>query len=94
MIDHLLCYPNVLKVKEISRILRISSTKAYELVHSHAFPSIKIGRDYRIPEDSFWEWFHNAEICSSHNSSPLHTPNHPASIDPSSILGKLLNGGF
>lgn len=89
--EHLPCYPNVLTVKEISRILRISLSKTYQLVHSHVFPSIKIGRDYRIPEDSFWEWFRKAEFRPS---GPLHASAHPASIDSSSILGKLLNGGL
>ena len=35
-------------VKELENLLKISTPKAYELVHSKGFPTVKVGRNYRI----------------------------------------------
>jgi excisionase family DNA binding protein len=43
-------------VADIMRILRISKNLAYSLVVSDGFPSIKIGRTYRIPKKEFEVW--------------------------------------
>jgi DNA binding domain, excisionase family len=52
---------NVLTVKEISEMLRIGSNGAYALIHSKAFPVVRIGHTYRIPEDSFFTWLKRQE---------------------------------
>ena len=37
-----------LTVKEVREILNIGTNSAYNLIHSKAFPVIKIGQSYRI----------------------------------------------
>ena len=41
-------YPEILTVHDIQNMLRISRHAAYDIVHSGAIPSRKIGRVYRI----------------------------------------------
>lgn len=40
---------DTLTVKEMQRILKIGANSAYTLIHSKAFPVIKIGQTYRNP---------------------------------------------
>ena len=47
---------DILTVKEMQSILKIGTNAAYNLIHSKAFPVIKIGQTYRIPAASFYAW--------------------------------------
>jgi len=47
---------HILTVEDIKKILGISKSKAYELVHGNYFPVIDIGRKYIIPKKPFFEW--------------------------------------
>lgn len=47
-------------VREIRDILNIGINTAYNLVHSNAFPVVKIGHSYRIPKDSFYTWLNTS----------------------------------
>ena len=48
-----------LTVKEIQEILKIGTNSAYNLIHSKAFPVIKIGQSYRVPKGPFFAWMEN-----------------------------------
>lgn len=50
---------DTLTVKEIQQILKIGTNSAYNLIHSKAFPVIKIGQSYRIPKTPFYAWMEN-----------------------------------
>ena len=43
----------ILTVEEMRQILKIGTNSAYNLIHSGAFPVIRIGQTYRIPQDPF-----------------------------------------
>ncbi|MGI6737029.1 MAG: excisionase family DNA-binding protein [Anaerovoracaceae bacterium] len=45
-----------MSVQELSTQMGISLPKAYELVKSPGFPSIRIGTRILIPVDAFREW--------------------------------------
>ena len=45
-----------MSVQELSSQLGISLSKAYELVKSEDFPSVRIGTRILIPVDAFREW--------------------------------------
>jgi excisionase family DNA binding protein len=45
-----------MSVQELSSQMGISLPKAYELVKSPGFPSIRIGTRILIPVDAFREW--------------------------------------
>ena len=47
----------VMTVREIEIFLQIGANSAYNLIHSKAFPVIRIGNSYRIPKDTFYDWF-------------------------------------
>ena len=46
----------ILTVKEIQGLLRIGRDKAYRLMKSSDFPSVKIGRTYFITAENFEIW--------------------------------------
>lgn len=48
--------PLVLEVFDIQRIMGISRTTAYELVHRPDFPAFRSGRLIRISREAFFEW--------------------------------------
>ena len=50
---------DTLTVKEVQEILKIGTNSAYNLIHSKAFPVIKIGQSYRIPRTMFYAWMEN-----------------------------------
>lgn len=49
-------YPDVLNVPDIQKILGIGRNKAYELVLSDSFHTIRIGTLIKIPKASFISW--------------------------------------
>ena len=49
-----------LTIKEMQDILQIGTSSAYSLLHSHAFPVIRIGRAYRIPAAPFYDWLNHS----------------------------------
>lgn len=51
--DELLLFFNA---ESVSKVLGISSTTAYELMHREDFPSIKIGNRIIVPKEKFIEW--------------------------------------
>jgi excisionase family DNA binding protein len=40
--------PLVLTVQQVQEVLNVSKTTAYELVHTGAIPSVRIGRTFRV----------------------------------------------
>lgn len=52
-------YPDVVNITELMQMLRIGRSKAYELVHSNAIQSIRIGRKHIIPKFRVIEFLQN-----------------------------------
>ena len=48
--------PLMLSVPDVAKVLGISRAGAYELAHSRAFPSMKVGNRIIIPRDKFLLW--------------------------------------
>ena len=46
----------MLTVKDLQRVLKIGRDKAYALMHSSSFPSIKIGGQYYVTEIALAQW--------------------------------------
>lgn len=53
--------PLLFNAELVGKVLGISSTTAYELMHREDFPSIKIGGRLIVPKERFIEWI-NAQI--------------------------------
>lgn len=45
-----------LTVDDVRSFLNISSSKAYELVHSKGFPVCRLGGSIRVPREPFLAW--------------------------------------
>ena len=50
-----------LTVTEVRDILKIGSNSVYSLIHSKAFPVIKIGHSYRVPSKPFYVWLNGRD---------------------------------
>lgn len=48
--------PLFFNAESVSKVLGISSTTAYELMHREDFPSIKIGNRLIVSKEKFIEW--------------------------------------
>jgi excisionase family DNA binding protein len=48
--------PLLLTTEEAANVLRISRSKAYELIASGRLPSITLGRSRRVPLDALRKW--------------------------------------
>ena len=51
-----------LSVKEAAKVIGISDTKMYELVHANIVPNIKLGKRFVIPKAKFAEWVNSAAV--------------------------------
>lgn len=53
--------PKFYNVEELSKILKLSRSRTYELVCSPDCPflALRIGRRICIPENSFLKWYHS-----------------------------------
>ena len=47
---------NILTTNDVKSILKLSDKQAKALMRADGFPSIKIGREYRVEEQSLLNW--------------------------------------
>ena len=50
-------YPDVLDVKQVSKILKTSTKTVYKIIKTGELYSRKVGRDYKIAKISLIEYF-------------------------------------
>lgn len=48
--------PTVYSIEELSRVLKISKSMAYQIARNEDFPKIKIGKRILIPTESLKQW--------------------------------------
>ena len=48
--------PLFLNAELIGKVLGVSSTTAYELLHQKDFPSMRVGSRLVVPKEKFREW--------------------------------------
>lgn len=51
---------SILTVEEAAKILRISKSKAYQLVRCDVIPHIRLGHRCVIPRDRFMSWIYES----------------------------------
>ncbi len=51
--------PLFLNAEMVAKLLGVSPSSAYELMHEEDFPSMRIGNRLIIPKESFQEWVKN-----------------------------------
>ena len=64
--------PDVLRVDDVISVLNIGRNSMYQLLRSGAFPSIKIGRQYRIPKQYLLSYLDHGCYNSAMEGSPDH----------------------
>ena len=47
--------------EDLQQILQIGHKQAKALMHTDGFPSIKIGREYRVEEDMLRQWLNDTK---------------------------------
>lgn len=52
---------DILTVLDMAKLLKISRSKAYELIKKDKFPIIKIGKCIRINKKQLFKWLHNTK---------------------------------
>ena len=53
---------NILTTDDVKALLKISDKKAKALMRTEGFPSIKIGREYRVEEQALIDWMKETKI--------------------------------
>ena len=48
--------PLFLNAELISKVLGVSLSSAYELMHDNAFPAVRIGSRFVVPKERFRQW--------------------------------------
>lgn len=48
--------PLFLSAKDVAKLLGVSLSTAYELMHEDEFPSLRVGNRYVIPKEDFQKW--------------------------------------
>ena len=54
--------PLLLRVEEAAKMLQIGRNKVYELVAAGEIPSLRIGRQLRIPTEGLREWIRRQAV--------------------------------
>lgn len=54
--------PLVLNVSDIQRMMGISKTSAYELVHTQGFPAFRSGRLIKVSKKAFFDWMAQSHV--------------------------------
>ena len=57
-------FPDVLDVKQVSRILGVSNKVIYRYLNDGSILSLKVGREFRIPKLYLWQFIINNQIMS------------------------------
>lgn len=52
-------YPDLVNITQLKEMLGIGVNLAYRLVKDNTIPSIKVGREYKIPKRNVIEYFTN-----------------------------------
>ena len=60
---------NILTVEELKDVLKITEKKAKALMRTEGFPSIRIGREYRVEEEALIEWMKSTKAIKLNYSS-------------------------
>jgi len=60
-------YPVMLRAEDVAAILRISRSKAYDLMHSEGFPTLRIGKHkLLVSKELFLAWIDSS--CSKESA--------------------------
>lgn len=53
--------PVAMTPEDVARVMGMSKNNVYQLMHSSAFPSFKVGRKLYVSKNAFIRWLENGE---------------------------------
>ena len=56
----------LLTLEEVAEIFRFSAEKTSQLVNTPGFPKLKLGKQYRIPEEELEKWIKKYSYANYH----------------------------
>ena len=59
--------PLYMSVEDLRDVLRVSRTRAYEIIHSDGFPAVWFGKRCVIPRDQFLAWMDSRVSADGRN---------------------------
>ncbi len=60
--------PLLLTVPEAADVLRVSPHRVYELIRQHIIPSVRMGRQLRVPRQRLMDWMETEAIVTVVNA--------------------------
>lgn len=48
--------PLFLNAEMVAKVLGVSPSSGYELIHEPGFPALRIGNRIVVPKEKFWQW--------------------------------------
>ena len=60
-------YPDVMDVKQVSKLLNVSNKVVYRLIQDGSLVSLKVGRSFRVPKISIMKYtkISGAPVCEA-----------------------------
>ena len=65
--------PLFLNAELVAKVLGVSISSAYELMHEEVFPSVRIGSRFVVPKDKFQQWVERQTGGAGARHSPFRT---------------------
>jgi len=53
---------NLYSVKDLVQLGFFGRDKAYRIMHSPGFPSVRIGNIFYVQKEAFWNWFNSQTV--------------------------------
>ena len=69
MEDHVASFGDLIRVKELAKIIRLSRARTYALIQRGVIPSVRIGGSIRVPRAAYEQWL------NAHASMALRASN-------------------
>ena len=73
----------LLTTRDVQEMMRVDKSTIYRMAEAGRIPAIKVGRQWRFPEDQLLEWL-------GRQQAPVQDADAPAGTDPAAGLGGLL----
>lgn len=89
-------YPTALNVKEVAKILRVSTKTAYKLIDERKLPAVKVGRSYRIAKSDIVSYLRQKDKQSSNPKCVTfdNTPDNVWTFPSSCSIVRVANGKY
>ena len=75
--------PALLTTRDVQQIIRVDKSTIYRMAETGRIPAVKVGRQWRFPEDRLQEWLQNGPVATG---AVLRTGRRPRRTAPAASL--------